>query len=172
VISSEYILRGNNIKSTIEYLKSPSFAYNLIFVSVIYLFIMSVTGKKLGTVIMLTVHMFIILSNYIKLRFFNEPFYLWDVFLIKNALIIYKDYVGKWAIVLLSTAAIIFVILVTKNMHHIIKVLKPVPNIKLMLIFFIPLIFNFHLLNNDELYNISIFKDWNDGIEEFQRNSS
>lgn len=172
VISSEYILRENSIKSTIEYLKSPAFAYNLIFVSLIYLFIMSAAGKKLGTVIMLILHTFIISSNYIKLRFFNEPFYLWDIFLIKNALIIYKDYVGKWTIVFLSAAIIILVIFVIKYLRHIAKVLKPVPNIKLMLLFLIPLIYNFHLLNNDKLYNISIFKDWNDGIEEFQRNGT
>lgn len=172
VASIEYVLRGYNILLTVNYIATTSFAYNIIFVSLIYLFAISLFGIKLGSLVILILHAFMVAGNYIKLRFLNEPLYLWDTYLIKDLLIISREYVKSSMIMIIFTLLTLGIILIFKNINSVIRALKPVPNFKFMFLVFFPLLFNLNMLNNNRLSSINIAKDWYDGIDEFLRNGT
>lgn len=172
VLSIEFIIRSNNLALLIGYSSTASFAYNLIFVGMLYLLVTSVLGVRLGTLLAAFVHIILLLANYLKLTYFSEPFFPWDLGLIGDAAMISRDYISIYTMVLIAAILLAGIILIIRNFRRILKFLKPKPNLVFAIILVIPLVFNLHLLGSGGLKTINVFKGWYDGVNEYVKNGT
>ncbi|MCX7746469.1 MAG: LTA synthase family protein [Clostridia bacterium] len=172
VLSIEYVLRDKNMEAILQYMTTASFSYNLIFVSILFLAVASLLGFKLGAVIIFVIHLLLVVANFVKLKYFDEPFYPWDTFLLNDALIIAKEYINTSLIVIISALFLIGIFFVIKNIKSVLKALKPAPNLIFAFVMAIALAFNFYILNINGLKEIKVLKDWYDSINEFLRNGT
>lgn len=172
VISIEFIMRSNNISLTLQYTSTASFAYNLIFVCIFYLFITAVLGMGPGTILTTLVHAVLLLANYLKITYFSEPFFPWDFTLINDAIMIARDYLNIYTVAVVSVLLLAGIILIIRNFKKIIRFLKPKPDFKFVIILMIPMVFNLQLLAHVGLKDINIVKDWYDGIKDYMKNGT
>jgi phosphoglycerol transferase MdoB-like AlkP superfamily enzyme len=172
VISIEYIIRSNDFPLLRGYTSTASFAYNLLFVGTLYLLATSALGLRLGTLLAVLVHIVLLLANYLKLTFFSEPFFPWDVGLIGNALMISRDYVSIYTVAVTGAILLAGLTLTIRNFRKILRFLKPKPRPVFAIILVIPLVFNLHLLGSGGLQVINVFKGWYDGVNEYIRNGT
>ena len=172
VLSIEFIIRSNDIALLRGYSSTASFAYNLIFVGILYLLVTSVLGMRLGTLLAALVHIILLLANYLKLTYFSEPFFPWDLGLLRDAAMISRDYISIYTIAIAAVILLAGIILVIRNFRRILKFLKPKPNFGFAIVLIIPLVFNLHLLGSGGLKTINVFKGWYDGINEYVKNGT
>ena len=172
VLSIEFIIRSNDMGLLRGYSSTASFAYNLIFVSILYLLVTSVLGMRLGTLLAALVHIILLLANYLKLTYFSEPFFPWDLGLLGDAAMISRDYISIYTIGIIAVILLAGIIPVIRNFRSILKFLKPKPNFAFAIVLVIPLVFNLHLLGIGGLKTINVFKGWYDGINEYVKNGT
>lgn len=170
VASVEFVIRGNSLAALVQCMQSASFAYNMLFVLMLFVIASALLGMRLGSVIMVILNVFLLLANFIKIKFFNEPFYLWDTFLIKDALIISKDYINTWTIVVLSLIALTAFCLFVRNIKKVMAFLKPHPHLLLLIIAVGVMHYNLHQLNIYGYAGINVCDTWEDNIQEFFNN--
>ncbi|MDP4090099.1 MAG: LTA synthase family protein [Bacillota bacterium] len=170
VAAVEFVIRGGSISAMAECVKSVSFAYNLLFVLLLFGCITALLGVRLGSVMMILLNLFLVLANFIKVKFFNEPFYLWDTFLVKDALIISKEYVNTKTVLLLSLVLLVVSVLFIKNIRKVLLFLKPRPHLVLLVIAIYAMRYNLYQLNIFGYARINVCDSWDDSIQEFLDN--
>ncbi len=111
VFISEYILRGQ-ASLAFKSLTQPQTLFNLFFIFSIYLVLMAFMGRGITSIIISTISLILIISNFIKIKFFDEPFYPWEVYLIRDALLIAKDYINIKLIALIAAAIVLIIVIV------------------------------------------------------------
>lgn len=172
VISIEFIIRSNSFSLTRSYTSTASFAYNLIFVGILYLLVTSVLGMKPGTLLAALVHIILLLANYLKLTYFSEPFFPWDLGLVRDAARISGDYVSIYTVAIVAAILIAGMILIVKNFRSILRFLRPKPNFAFAIILIVLLVFNLQILGSGGLKKINVFKGWYDGVNEYIKNGT
>ena len=166
----EFVLRGNSIEELLKCFSTVAFAYNVLFVLMMYTAISALLGIHLGSVLMIILNVFLVVANLIKVKFFNEPFYLWDTFLIKDAVIISKNYVSGKAIVALIIVSLLLIALLIKNLKRVLLFLKPHPNFLLLIAAVSILFYNMYQIDIFGFASVNICKTWEDSIDEFINN--
>lgn len=172
VLSIEFIIRSNDLALLRGYTSTASFSYNLIFVGILYLLVTSVLGIKPGTLLAALIHIVLLLANYLKLKYFSEPFFPWDLGLIGDAARISGDYISAYTMAAAAAALLAGLVLIIMYFKRILKFLKPRPNIAFALVLIVPLVFNLHLLGSGGLKSINVFRGWYDGINEYVKNGT
>lgn len=172
ILSIEFVIRSNDLSLLRYYTSTPSFGFNLIFVSILYLLVCSVLGMKSGTLLFSLFHLVLLLANYLKLTFFSEPFFPWDIGLVKDAVSISRDYVSIYTIGIAVILILAVIVLAVKNFRRLVHFLKPRPNPLFALVLVPALAFSLHLLANNGLKQINVFKGWYDGVNEYIKNGT
>ena len=172
VISIEFVIRSMNFGLTRDYTSTASFAFNLLFVGILYLLAVSVLGMKPGTLLAALVHLVLLLANHLKLTFFSEPFFPWDIGLVGDAVMISRDYVSIYTLVIAAALLLAGVVLIIKNFRRVLRFLKPKPNPAFAVILIIPLVYSLHLIGSGGLKSINVFKGWYDGVNEYIKNGT
>jgi phosphoglycerol transferase MdoB-like AlkP superfamily enzyme len=172
ILSIELIIRSNDVTLTRYYTSTPSFAFNLLFVGVLYLLVTSVLGLKLGTIMALLVQAFLMLANYLKLTYFSEPFFPWDFGLVGDAVAISRDYISVYTIAIVAVIVLAGIILIVRNFKKVLRFLTPKPNIAMAAVMILPLVFSLNLLSHSGLKQINVFKGWYDGVNEYIKNGT
>lgn len=88
----EYTLWGQ-WGAAFDNMLAPQGILNLLFLAAVYLTLISILGRGLATALLSVTTLILAAANFIKIKFFNEPFYPWDIYLIKNAIMISKRYI-------------------------------------------------------------------------------
>ncbi len=166
----EFSIR-QSIMTTIKDILDPNIVFNILLLCSIYLCLISLIGKGISNIIITILTIFLTLANYIKFTYFNEPFYPWDIYLIKNLIGISKDYLNIPIIIAASVVFVLAVLLLITFRSNVAKYLKP--KITLMLLPFGILLFllNTNVLTHNPLSSqIGIEKSWYIGRTEILAN--
>ena len=166
----EYAIRGS-VKETLGIITDPPAMFNLFCLCSIYLFIMSLTGKALSTILISLTTVILAAANLIKIKYFNEPFYPWDTYLIKEAITISREYVNL-------PLLLVILILLLCGLAAILVLKKPVrsflrPKLILPLIPFsiaMLLVNGILIYSPNELAKLNIVKSWYTGKGEMLSN--
>ena len=170
VLLSEYTLRGQLVPA-IKSLTSPQTVFNIMFFSTVYLALASILGIGLSTAVISVVTLLLIFANFIKIKFFNEPFYPWDVYLLKNAFLISKQYIDFKVIVFLIVITLASVFIIFKFRSPLKKSLKPSPAPAMIPVTACLVIVNMVVLGNPDLFpGFNLRKSWYVGNEEILAN--
>lgn len=108
----EYTLQGS-WRDVWEAIAAPQGMMNLMFLAAVCITLEALLGRGLSMVLLSVVTLLLAVSNSIKIKFFNEPFYPWDIYIIKNALLISKRYIDFKLIALgvaLAAAAVVLIV--------------------------------------------------------------
>lgn len=150
-----------SIMDTLKDILDPNILFNILVLSGIYLCLISIIGKGISNIIIAILTIFLTLANYIKFTYFNEPFYPWDMYLIRNLIGISKEYLNLPIIMAISVTIILTLILLIRFRSAIVTYLKP----RLSLIL-IPFAIGLYLINANVLTHtrlstqIGIQKSW------------
>ncbi|PYG87184.1 phosphoglycerol transferase MdoB-like AlkP superfamily enzyme [Ruminiclostridium sufflavum DSM 19573] len=160
-----------NLLSTLHDILEPNLLFNILLLASIYLFLISLIGKGISNIIIALLTIFLAIANYIKFTYFEEPFYPWDIYLIKNLIGISKNYLNIPILisVLISLAVIIFMVIRFRKAVG--RYLKP--RISLIFIPFAAILFllNVNVLTHSSLSTqIGIQKSWYIGRSEILAN--
>ncbi len=120
---SEYVIRGSFME-TLLMITDPPAMFNLFCLCSIYLFLLSLTGKTFSTILVSLVMSILAVANFIKIRYFNEPFYPWDTYLIREAITISREYVNLpllFAVLILLLGGFSAVLAVKKPVRSFLK---------------------------------------------------
>ncbi len=166
----EFSIRQNFI-TTFRDILQPNLIFNILFLSSIYLFLISLIGKGISNIIISLLTFFLTVANYIKFTYFEEPFYPWDVYLIKNLFGICKEYLNIPIIITVLVVLVAIVLLIIRFRSSVAKYLMP----RMSLIFtpFAVILFllNMNVLDHSALSTqIGIQKSWYIGRSEILAN--
>lgn len=167
---SEYTSR-TELMATLRALLTPQSIFNIIFFGSIYLTLISFLGKGLSTIVVSIVALLLAFANFIKITFFDEPFYPWDVYLIKNAFMISKQYLNIKiiSILIITFAAICY--LAVKFRAKLLKAFKPTVLFSLLPAAIVFLILNISALQLPDLFpGLNMSKSWYVGKDEILAN--
>ena len=106
IFIAEYAVRGD-FKETSTVVFQPAIMFNLIFLLTIYLFLTALMGRVLSTVIVSLLTAVLTIANFVKFKYFDEPFYPWDTYILKEGIIISKEYVN---LPLIFTCILVFIV--------------------------------------------------------------
>jgi len=160
-----------SILSTLKDILDPNIIFNILVLCSIYLCLISIVGKGISNIIITILTIFLTLSNYIKFTYFDEPFYPWDIYLVRNLIGISKEYLNLIIIIAASVVFIIAVLLLIRFRGNVAKYLKP--KVSLILLPFAILLFllNVNVLMHYPLSSqIGIEKSWYIGKTEILSN--
>ncbi len=166
----EFSIR-QNLKETIKDVLDPNLLFNILVLCGIYLCLTALLGKGIPKIIIGIVTIFLTVANYIKFTYFDEPFYPWDLYLVRNLIGISREYLSIPIIIAVIAAIGVLVYLVIHFRKAIGRYLKP----KLSL-FLLPFAAVFFLLNSVILTNtplsiqLGIQKSWYIGKDEIMAN--
>jgi phosphoglycerol transferase MdoB-like AlkP superfamily enzyme len=170
ILIGEYALRGD-IRTALKYLLAPRTMYNTLFLSTLYLVLITLVGRGLSAVILTFCTLLVAFANYMKMRYFNEPFYPWDLYLLRSALSISKHYITIKVVIilLLSLAAAVFVI--ARHFTWIKNAVKPRLTLYILPVTAILVMTNMMILDSiPRLSDVSIQKSWYVGKAEVLAN--
>ncbi len=166
----EFSIR-QNLKETIKDVLDPNLMFNILVLGGIYLCLTALLGKGIPKIIIGIVTIFLTVANYIKFTYFDEPFYPWDLYLVRNLIGISREYLSIPIIITVVAAIGILVYLMIHFRKALGRYLKP----KLSL-FLLPFAAAFFLLNSVILTNtplsiqLGIQKSWYIGKDEIMAN--
>ncbi|EYE88715.1 sulfatase [Fervidicella metallireducens AeB] len=170
IFISEFLLRGH-LKPTLKSFFYHQTLFNIIFLAGIYLTLISLFGKYLSTFILSVISLLLVFANYIKIKFFNEPFFPWEMYLIKNALLISKQYINIKIILGLSALLLTLIFILLKYKKNIKKIFKIKPKIAALPIALTVVIPNFTIVNSSKfLSELNMGKSWYVGKQEMLAN--
>lgn len=168
IVSELAIKHGYSI---IKELLNPNIMFNIIFVIGLYLLLRALVGKGLGTTILVFLTIILACSNYFKILYFDEPFYPWDVFLIRNLIGIIDLYINIYWILFGIIALITTIIIVYLLRKPISKILKPRLSVIIIPFSLIICVCNIIILENENLsQKVNIEKSWYIGKTEIESN--
>lgn len=114
-----------NFKETIQDILDPNLLFNILVLCSIYMFLTALLGRGIPKILIGIVTIFLTVANYIKFKYFDEPFYPWDLYLIRNLIGICKEYLSIPIIIAVVAAIGILVYLVIHFRKAIGRYLKP-----------------------------------------------
>lgn len=166
----EFSIRQSFVK-TLHDMLEPNLLFNILFLASIYLFFISIIGKGISNIILAFCTAFLTIANYIKFTYFEEPFYPWDIYLIKNLIGISKEYLSIPIVIAVLVAFVAVILLIIRFRHAVGKYLKP----RLSLIFLpfavIAFLLSMNVLDHSALSTqIGIQKSWYIGRTEILAN--
>ena len=168
---TQFSIRLNVYRALVD-MFDPHVLFNVLLIAGIYMLICSLLGKGIANIIVGLLTVVVVIANAIKIKYFNEPFYPWDVYLIKNLFGIAEGYVSLpiviGGIVVLLATAITLIVIFRKRVA---KALKP--RISLFIMIFSLLLFgiNAFILNTPQLTSqLNIQKSWYIGKAEMLAN--
>lgn len=170
IFISEFLLRGH-LKPTLKSFFYHQTLFNIIFLAGIYLTLISLIGKYLSTFILSVISLLLVLANYIKIKFFNEPFFPWEMYLIKNAVLISKQYINFKIVLGISALLLTLVFILLKYRKKIKEIFKIRPKIAALPIALTVVIPNFTIVNSSKfLSELNMGKSWYVGKQEMLSN--
>ena len=110
---------------TINILFSPNFMFSILLLSGFYLLLLSILGRGISNILIITLTVITFLAEFIKIRYFGEPFYPWNFYLVKELWLIIKDYINVINVTVLAIVIILIIFALFKNARRIRRSLKP-----------------------------------------------
>ena len=166
----EFSIRQNFL-TTLNDMLEPNLIFNILFLSSIYLLLISLIGKGISNIIIAVLTIFLTLANYIKFTYFEEPFYPWDIYLIKNLIGISKEYLNAPLVIVALVAFIAIVLLIIRFRSSVLKYLKPKISFIFMPFAVLLFLLNMNVLDHSTLSTqIGIQKSWYIGRTEILAN--
>ena len=166
----EYSIR-QNVMTTLRDMLHPNILFNLLVLLGLYLCISSIIGRGLTNILITLAAAFLTIANFIKFTYFDEPFYPWDVYMIKNLFGIMREYLNipiLAAVMLVLAGAVILLIKFRKNFG---RYLRPRFNFVLLPFALIIFILNANVLTDYKLSTqIGIQRSWYIGKAEILAN--
>ncbi len=156
----EFTIR-QEFKSTIIDMLHPNIMFNMLVLAGLYLCLITVLGKGISNVLIAVTAVFLSIANFIKFTYFDEPFYPWDVYMIKNLIGICKEYLSipiVAAVVIVILGALFLLVKYRRNVGRYLK-----PKINFVLIPFALCLFllNANVLTDHSLsVQIGIERSW------------
>ena len=123
IFITEYTIRGD-LKDTVTTVFKPSIVFNLIFILTIYLCLTALMGRVLSSITLFLITAVLVVANYVKFKYFDEPFYPWDTYILKEGIIISKEYVNLPLIligILIFIIAFIILLIFNKRVRSFFK---------------------------------------------------
>jgi len=167
---AEYAIRGS-ISETIRMITDTSSMFNLIFLCTLLLLFVALIGRVLSSIIIGASMTILTIANYIKFKYWDEPFYPWDIYILKEGVTISKEYVNLTLVVIVLVILLIgFVALLIFN-KKVRSFFKPKFNLPLVPIAIILILINVSIVNSPkELSKMAIAKSWYIGKTEMLSN--
>ncbi|HEY9062833.1 MAG TPA: sulfatase-like hydrolase/transferase [Pseudobacteroides sp.] len=170
IFIAELVTR-QNIKATLAAITTPSIMFNFIVLSTITLFLTGTLGKFLSKILVVVVMTILIIANFIKFIYFDEPFYPWDMYLINEGIRISKEYVNLpliFSILFILVVGFIILLILKKNIRN---RFKPKLLLNILPFALILLVVNGLIINSPkQLVKLGIAKSWYIGKQEMQDN--
>lgn len=160
-----------NIKETIKDILDPNLMFNILVLCGVYLCLIALLGKGIPKIIVGLITLFLTVANYIKFTYFDEPFYPWDLYLVRNLIGISKEYLSLPIVIAAVAAIAILVFLIVRFRKPVGRYLKPQ-----LTLFLLPFAAALFLLNSVILTNtpysvqLGIQKSWYIGKDEILAN--
>lgn len=165
------LVTRQDIITTLAAITKPSIMFNFITLSTITFFLIGVLGKFLSRLFVFIIMSILIIANFIKFSYFDEPFYPWDMYLINEGIRISKEYVNLpliFAVVFILVAGFIFLLVFKKNIRN---RFKPKLLLNILPFAIILLVVNGLIINSPkQLVQLGIAKSWYIGKQEMQDN--
>ena len=166
----EFSIRQSGL-ATIKDILDPNVIFNILVLCGIYLCIISLIGKGISNIIIAILTILLAIANYIKFTYFDEPFYPWDIYLVRNLLGISKEYLNIPIVMAVLVAFVIAVLLLIRFRSNVAKYLKPRLSLVLMPFAIILFLLNANVLKHNPLSSqIGIQKSWYIGKSEITSN--
>lgn len=166
----EFSIR-QDIKTTLIDITQPNIMFNIILLCSLYICLISILGKGISNVIIALLTIFLGVANYIKFTYFSEPFYPWDVYLIKNLIGICKEYLNIPVIIAVSIVVLAGIFLIIFFRKNVARYLKPKITVMLLPFGVIMLLLNVNVLEHNSLSTqIGIQRSWYIGELEMRTN--
>lgn len=166
----EFSIR-QNLNETIKDVLDPNLMFNIMVLCGIYLCLTALLGKGIPKVIIGIVTIFLTVANYIKFTYFDEPFYPWDLYLIRNLIGISKEYISIPIIIAVVAAIGVLMYLVIHFRKAIGRYMKPKLSIYLLPFAAVFFLLNSIILTNTPLsVQLGIQKSWYIGKDEIMAN--
>lgn len=166
----EYSLR-QDIKTTIIDILHPNIMFNILVLCGLYLGLICLVGKGISNVLLAFFTIFLTVANFIKVTYFDEPFYPWDVYMIKNLFGISKEYLNVPVVVtsVLILSGLVF--LLVKFRKNVFRYLKPRFNFILLPFAIILFLLNANVLKDYRLsVQVGVQRSWYIGKSEILAN--
>jgi len=160
-----------NILNTIKDILDPNIIFNILVLSSVYLCLISIIGKGISNILLSILTIFLTLANYIKFTYFDEPFYPWDMYLIRNLIGISKNYLSIPIIIASSAVIVLAVSLLIRYRSFVAKHL--IQRVSFILLPFAAILFliNANVLADSNLSSqIGVQKSWYIGKAEILSN--
>lgn len=150
-----------DIKLTIIDILHPNIMFNILVLCSLYLGLICLIGKGISNVILAIFTIFLTVANFIKVTYFDEPFYPWDVYMIKNLFGISKEYLNVPIVVISVLILSGLVFLLVKFRKNVFRYLKPKFNLILLPFALILLLLNANVLTDYKLsVQVGVQRSW------------
>ena len=152
-------------------LLNPNILFNVLILCGIYLCLISIIGKGISNILMVILVIFLAVANFIKFTYFDEPFYPWDIYLVRNLIGISKDYLNIPVVAAVSLAFILAVFLLIHFRRNVWKYVKPRFSLALLPFAIVLILLNENVLMDTSLSSqVGIEKSWYIGKDEIISN--
>ncbi|MBK1812638.1 sulfatase-like hydrolase/transferase [Clostridium sp. YIM B02505] len=132
---------------------------NFMILLMVYIVIISLSGENLGRIMFYLSISIVFIANIVKLSFFDEPFYPWEVYLIKDAFMIGTRYINYQIVITITLISILLIMAVIKFRRHILHGLRPKLRVNMLILSLAILAMNVYILSNSKyLYQLDIDK--------------
>lgn len=150
------------VKFILQYIESAKFLYNLVLVNIIYYLVVFILGKKLGRLSLFILSCVLIIGNFIKIKYHNTLLKPIDFLQIKEMILISKSFINSYILIFLVLIFLVLFICIFKFRRGFLRLVKPSPNIIMVIPVIVGLIILSGQLNNDKLSDINIISsdDW------------
>lgn len=170
VFLGEWIINGD-ISVALDRIFSIQGLFNAVFLLGIHWIVTSILGRGIGIIIEAIVYGLVLFANYIKFQFFDEPFYPWDTYLVKNALMISKEFLTLNNVVLLTIGVVGLGAALYFGRNHLKGLIKYRPVLAFLPLGIIIISFSFNIM--DDTYTreeVGLTRYWDGGKREIVNN--
>lgn len=166
----EFSIR-QSVVSTLADILDPNIIFNILFLAGIYLGLISIVGKGISNIIIGILTLFLTIANFLKFTYFDEPFYPWDMYMVKNMFGVAKDYINIGVIAAVAIILAVAVFLLVRFRKNVRKYLRPRVSLILIPFAVILILININVLKTYALSSqIGIAKSWYIGKSEILSN--
>ncbi|WP_160680221.1 alkaline phosphatase family protein [Clostridium sp. C8-1-8] len=144
---------------------------NMLVLIVIYMLLISLIGANLGGLLFYFFSCAFLIANFIKLKYFDEPFYPWDIYLIKDAYMIGARYIDYRIMIFMSIAIVISLLIIIKFRKKIMLFFMPKPDFVMIILSVIVTGCSIYYLSyTKSLVNLGLGKSWYIGKQDTLQN--
>jgi phosphoglycerol transferase MdoB-like AlkP superfamily enzyme len=144
---------------------------NMLVLIVINILLISLIGANLGRLLFYFASIALLIANFIKLKYFDEPFYPWDIYLIKDAYMIGARYIDYRVMILIATLIVLALFLIVKFRKKIILIFLPKPEFFMIILSVILAGGSIYFLSySKSLTDLQLGKSWYIGKQDTLQN--